>query len=131
MTPFESGSIELAKPGIFLVQYNSDGLATAFKGGMYFKSVGVSFPIEGTVRIAAHTTFQRLVPKNASESKEDTPSAYVDDFNGLYLCAKLLVSRYKDIVYFGEQTPGYSRAGKNYGCKKGRSSNGTVPRGRI
>ena len=125
LTPFESGSIELAKPGIFLVQYNSDGLATAFKGGMYFKSVGVSFPIEGTVRIAAHTTFQRLVPKNASESKEDTPSAYVDDFNGLYLCAKLLVSRYKDIVYFGEQTPGYSRAGKNYGCKKGRSSNGT------
>ena len=89
---------------------------------MYFKTTGSSFPVEGTVRIAAHTTEVRTVSANGS--KTDEPSSFVDDFNGLYLSGKVLVSRYKDTLYFGEQTPGYSRVGKKYGCIKRKDENG-------
>jgi len=113
-SPTTPGTIEIAKPGIFLASYNVDGLATAFKGGIYFKSIGSSFPAAGTVRIAAHTTARRNSPRNGS--KDDEPSAYVDDYNGLYLSAKILVSRYRDTMYFGEQSPGYSRVGMQESC---------------
>jgi hypothetical protein len=116
-TPYGSGAIEIAKPGIFIVSYNTHGVATAYKGGMYFRSTGSSFPLEGTVRIATHTTATRPTPAT-NTSDTDRPSPYVDDFNGLYLAAKILVSRYKDTMYFGEQTPGYSRVGKGHGCVK-------------
>ena len=114
--PTTTGTIEPLKPGIFLVSYSPAGVATAFKGGIYFKSTGTSFPAQGTVRIAAHTTAARNTRKN--NSKTDGPSAFVADSNGLYLTAKILVSRYKDEMYFGEQSPGYSRVGKGYGCKR-------------
>jgi hypothetical protein len=122
-TPVGSGNIEIAKPGIFIAMYNENGLATAFKGGIYFRSSGTSFPLPGTVRLAAHTTAIKTIAKNGS--KVDDPSAYVDDFNGLYLSAKILVSRYRDVMYFGEQTPGYSRVGKNYGCLRQADEKGT------
>ena len=120
--PLGEGIVEVAKPGIFIVSYSPQGVATAFKGGMYFKTTGSSFPVEGTVRIAAHTTEVRTVSANGS--KTDEPSSFVDDFNGLYLSGKVLVSRYKDTLYFGEQTPGYSRVGKKYGCIKRKDENG-------
>lgn len=114
--PTTAGTIEPLKPGIFMVSYSPAGVATAFKGGIYFKSTGTSFPAPGTVRIAAHTTAVRSARKNNSHT--DEPSAFVADSNGLYLSAKILVSRYKDEMYFGEQSPGYSRVGKGYGCKR-------------
>jgi len=98
MSPTTPTIVEIAKPGIFLASYNAEGLATAFKGGIYFYKVGSSFPAAGTVRIAAHTTARRNNPHNGS--KVDDPSAYVDDFNGLYLSAKILVSRYSDTMFF-------------------------------
>ena len=64
----------------------------------------------------------RTVPANGS--KPDEPSSFVDDFNGLYLSGKVLVSRYKDTLYFGEQTPGYSRVGKGHGCIRRIDENG-------
>jgi hypothetical protein len=111
--PPDKGLQQLAKPGLFIVSYNQKGVPTDFKGGMHFKSTGASFPVEGTVRIATHTTAMRTAP--TSGSYPDHPSSYVDDFNGLYLSAKVLVSRYRDTLYFGEQTSGYSRFGKD-GC---------------
>jgi hypothetical protein len=114
--PTTGGTIQPLKPGIFLVSYSAAGVATASKGGIYFRSTGTSFPLPGTVRIAAHTTAVRNSRKNGSNADEST--AFVTDSNGLYLTAKILVSRYKDEMYFGEQSPGYSRVGKGFGCER-------------
>jgi hypothetical protein len=131
--PPSPSDIEPEKIGLFMVSYNPHGVATAAKTGIYFKSTGISYPIEGSVRIATYTTEQRTKPTNSSKacSKEnlegcDLPSSYVDDVNGVYLSAKILVSRYKDTMYFGEQTPGYSRVGKDYGCTRVIQANGTL-----
>jgi hypothetical protein len=124
--PHGSGVVEVEKPGIFIINYNTHGIATAYKGGIYFRSTGTSYPVAGTVRIATHTSARKTNTKNNSDTyNTDQTSSFVDDYNGLYLSAKILVSRYKDIMYFGDQTVGYSRVGPNWGCTKGKLPNGT------
>jgi len=104
----------MSKVGAFLVWYDQAGVARAARTGIHF-SGDTSYIDTASIRIASHASFA---------AQRGPPAApVIDDARGLYLAARVVVSRLGDTLFLGRQAAGWQDIDP---CKNGYFENVTT-----
>lgn len=116
-SPIDASPGEPNKWGVFLAAYDASGVPFTTFGGIYFRSMASQLD-HRSVRIAAHTTL--------SNSRPPLGSAFTKGGEGLYLAFRLIVSKFGDTIYFGEQAQGSGGVGVCVNGDLVKSADGNV-----